>query len=72
MPLGEGDREQLVERPVQIGEEKMPLGAGKRALIAAFSHFDPLPRRARRGDGPDLELARQTELSRVSTSPDVS
>ena len=44
---GEGDREQLVERPVQIGEEKVPLGMGDGALITAFSHMASfrLPRR---------------------------
>ncbi len=40
---GEGDREQLVERPVQIGREEMTLGAGNRALITAFSHRGSFP-----------------------------
>ena len=40
---GEGDREQLVERPVQIGQEEMALGAGNRARITAFSHRGRFP-----------------------------
>ena len=40
---GEGDREQLVERPVQIGQEEMALGAGNRARITAFSHRGSFP-----------------------------